>query len=165
MPSQRYDKSNYEMLREGSYHSMYEFMHSHSLKLQQGSYEGARGILDGSGEIDQRACEEQHGYHNEEDLDEEYYDEQEAWEYQYHEQEFSEEQYNSEEYGDEGEYGQDVSVWRYEHELEASEEYNIVTNRIGMRGMIIIVMEAMIYIDWAVSWDFWIWGYRESHST
>ncbi|BCR86352.1 uncharacterized protein ACHE_30339A [Aspergillus chevalieri] len=124
MPPQPYEKSNYEMLREGGYHSMHEFLHSHSLKLQPGSYEEAREILDGFREIDQRAWEEQHGYQSEEDWDEEYYDEQEALEYQYYEQELLEERYNSEEYGDEGEYGQDVSVWGYEDEIGASEEYS-----------------------------------------
>lgn len=85
MPSQPYDKSNHEMLGEGGYDSMHEFVHSYGLKSQPSNYEEARDSPNGFREIGQHAWDEQHGYQSDEDWDE--YDEQESWEFQYYEKE------------------------------------------------------------------------------
>ena len=102
---QLYDKSNYQLLKEGGWNNMHDFMRSYDLKTwEPNDYETAKQILEGFREMDQKAWEGQYSYHGE--VEQEYYqddhcndkhdeqvawnsyhNEQEAWENQYYEQE------------------------------------------------------------------------------
>ncbi|BCR86353.1 uncharacterized protein ACHE_30340A [Aspergillus chevalieri] len=65
-PLQPYDKSDYQIIKEGDWNNMHDFMSSYDLKAWgQSDYEMTKQILEGFREVDQQAWEEQYGYHGE----------------------------------------------------------------------------------------------------